>query len=180
MSREFASQMNISIRAGDAKIDPLVINLNGESPGLKEEKFFFDLDCDGNMEQIPFLMSGNGFLAIDLNNDGVINNGGELFGPITGNGFDELARYDVDGNNWIDENDPVFQNLCIWIKEPDGSDRLFALGEKGIGAIYLGNIDTLFHHKGGKNNLLGQIRKTGIFLKEDSSAGVISHIDLVV
>lgn len=180
MSREFASQMNINIRAGDAKIDPLVINLNGESPGLKEEKFFFDLDCDGETEQISFLTPGNGFLAIDLNNDGIINNGGELFGPTTGNGFDELSWHDIDGNNWIDENDPVFQKLRIWIKDPEGNDRLFALGEKGIGAIYLGNIDTLFNIKDNKNNLHGQVRKTGIFLKEAGSAGVISHIDLVV
>ena len=180
LSREFASQINISMRAGDAKIDPLVINLNGEGPGLQEEKFLFDLDCDGKTEQISFLTPGSGFLAIDLNNDGIINNGGELFGPTTGNGFGELSREDIDGNNWIDENDPIFRNLRIWIKEPEGHDRLFALWEKGIGAIYVGNIDTFFNIKDNKNNLHGQVRKTGIFLTEAGSPGIISHINFVV
>lgn len=48
---------------------------------------------------------GGVFLALDKNGDSVINDGKELFGAATGQGFKELAIYDSDKNYWIDEND---------------------------------------------------------------------------
>lgn len=181
MSREFAQQQNISIRAGDAvKIDPLVINFAGSAPQLTSNKFSFDLDLDGKEDQISFIGNGSGFLAIDLNGDGQVNNGGELFGPVSGDGFSELAKYDEDGNQWIDENDSIYDRLRIWTKDPDGKDVLFALGQKGIGAIFLGNINTPFDMKDGDNKLHGQVRDSGIFLRENGSAGTIQQIDLIV
>jgi hypothetical protein len=181
MSRQFASQQNIQIRAGDAvKIDPLVINFNGKAPELTDTKFSFDLDSDGSQDQISFLTQDSGFLALDLNNDGVINNGSELFGPNSGNGFAELSQYDSDGNNWIDENDPIFEQLRIWTKDSKGNDKLFALGQKGVGAIYLGNIETPFSMKNSENILNGQIRTSGIYINENGTAGTIQQIDLTV
>lgn len=180
MSREFASQQNIRIRAGDAAIDPLVINFNGKAPELTDTKFTFDLDSDGKEDQISFVGPGSGFLALDLNGDGRINNGKELFGPNTGNGFIELARYDEDGNQWIDENDSIYERLWIWTKDSEGRDILFALGQKGIGAIYLGNIDTSFAMKNQQNDLQGQMRKSGIYIKESGSVGTVQQIDLTI
>lgn len=181
MSREFASRLDLSVRAGDAAaVDPLVINFNGAAPALTETKYVFDLDADGSPDQISFLAPGSGFLAIDQDGDGVINNGKELFGPATGDGFAELARYDSDGNNWIDENDPVFERLRLWTKDSDGRDVLFALGEKGIGAIYLGSIQTPFAFKDSANLLQGQARATGLFVKENGLVGTMQQIDLKV
>lgn len=181
MSREFYQQSNIQIRAGDAQLcDPLVINYEGIPSGLTNNKYSFDLDCDGSPDQISFTNPGSGFLAIDLNNDGKINDGSELFGPETGNGFEELAEYDLDQNGWIDENDPVFDRLRIWTKDRNGNDLLFALGQKGVGAIYLGNVAAEFGLKNNENELLGQAQKAGIFLKEDGTPGIVQQIDLVV
>ncbi|NLY74830.1 MAG: hypothetical protein GX075_05965 [Firmicutes bacterium] len=181
MSREFYRESGIQIRAGDAVFcDPLVINFEGIPGGLSDLKFSFDLDCDGTLDQISFTNPGSGFLAIDLNNDGKINDGSELFGPTTGNGFEELAKYDQDGNGWIDENDPIFHKLRIWTKDEQGNDQLFALGQKGVGAIYLGNVAAEFGLKNTENELLGQARRAGIFLKEDGTPGIVQEIDLVV
>jgi len=181
MSREFAVERNVSIRAGDAVAkDPLVINFNGAAPSLTDTKFSFDLDADGNSENISFVRPGSGFLALDLNGDNRINNGSELFGPSSGNGFAELSQYDEDGNNWIDENDPVFSRLRIWTRDAEGNESLFALGQKGIGAIYLGNLTSLFNLKDGCNNLQGQIKSTGIYLDENGAAGTIQQLDLVI
>ena len=145
MTREFLMRNEVHIRAGDAKkIDPLVINYAGTLPGLSDEKISFDLDADGITEQVSFVNNNSGFLSLDLNGDGMINDGFELFGPRSGNGFGELSAYDGDGNNWIDENDPIFNRLRIWTRDEKGNLSLFALGEVGIGAIYLGNISTLF------------------------------------
>jgi hypothetical protein len=85
---------------------------------------------------------------------------------------------DSDGNNWIDENDPIFDKLQIWTKDENGEDQLFAIGRKGIGAIYLGSVNSQFALKDETNNTLGQIRQTGIFLREDGSAGTLQHIDV--
>ena len=119
MSRTFYSHESISIRAGDAlaPIDPLVINFDGPAAALTERNFQFDLDCDGEMNQISFVGSGSGFLCLDLNEDGRINDGSELFGPRTGNGFAELAAYDEDGNGWIDEADSIYERLRIWTRD---------------------------------------------------------------
>lgn len=180
MSREFVTGNEIHLRAGDAKIDPLVINVDGAGPQLTQRDFAFDLDNDGDEEQISRLMSGSGFLALDKNEDGIINNGGELFGPTVGNGFEELRGYDSDGNNWIDENDPIYDKLRIWMSDEQGNMQLFALGQKGIGALYLGNVVSSFDIKDAGNNSLGTVQSTGIFLRETGGVGTMQHIDFTV
>ncbi len=179
MSREFFSEESLSIRAGDALKDPLVINFSGKAAELTQETFSFDIDNDGHENQISFLQSGSGFLALDKNGDNTINNGSELFGPQSGNGFQDLAAYDTDGNKWIDENDAIYDKLRIWTKDAEGNDVLFGLGEKGIGAIYLDSAATLFSMKDSENNLLGQVQSTGLFLGENGGVGTVQQIDLV-
>lgn len=178
MSREFMSDNNISIRQGDAKkIDPLVINFSGTAASLTDKKGNFDLNADGKAENISSLQPGSGLLALDKNNDGVINDGSELFGPQTGNGFAELAKYDADGNGWIDEKDPVFSKLRVLEKDANGNDTLSSLKDKNIGAIYLGNVSSQFSMKDDKNNLMGEAVRTGVYIKEDGTAGTMQQID---
>jgi len=181
LERSFLSHEEFHLRAGDAlrPIDPLVINFGRSSVALGQDKFEFDLDNDGQTEMISFVAPGSGFLALDINGDGIINNGGELFGPQTGNGFAELARYDLDGNNWIDENDDIYDKLRIWIRDEQGKDVLFALGQKGIGAIFLGSAATPFALKDSANQAHGQLLTSGVFLHESGEAGVIQQIDLL-
>lgn len=182
MSREFMSVSGFELRAGNAAAltDPLVINFNGTAAQLTQERFSFDLDLDGEEDQIAFVGEGSGFLTLDKNDDGIVNDGSELFGPTLGNGFEELAAYDEDGNQWIDENDPIFNRLRVWTKDAEGNDHLFALGKVGVGAIYLGNIDTPFQLKDTSNELQGAVRSTGIHVSEDGNVGTIQQIDLAV
>lgn len=182
MEREFLSQKDISIREGDAvKIDPLVINFDGftgTGAHLTTAKFSFDLNADGKKENISFTGPGSGFLSLDINYDGVINDGKELFGPQSGKGFAELARYDSDNNGWIDENDFVFNRLRIWTKDSSNRDTLNSLKDRNIGAIYLGNIAVRFEIKNQENRSQGEVKSSGIFLKENGTAGTIQQIDL--
>lgn len=181
LSREFASSLNLSMRAGDAvKVDPLVVNFGNSSASLTREKYWFDIDADGTDDQISFVGNGSGFLAFDINDDGIINNGSELFGPQSGNGFSDLSEYDDDGNGWIDENDDIYSKLRIWTKDAQGNDQLFALGAKGIGAIYLGSVATSYDLKTSTNESLGSIARSGIFLRESGPAGTIQHVDLTI
>ena len=63
---------------------------------VSDQTFYFDLDADGKEEEISVL-NGSGYLALDKNGDGTINDGSELFGTRNGDGFADLAQYDEDG-----------------------------------------------------------------------------------
>jgi hypothetical protein len=179
LSRSFVHKSTRVIELNKVMQDPLVISLNGTMPSLSSKTFSFDIDSDGKSDQISQLNSGNGFLALDKNSNGIIDDGSELFGTKSGDGFKDLSKYDDDKNGWIDENDAIFDKLRIWQKS-EGKDELIALGEVGIGAIFLGNTSTPFNIKSDSNELLGEIKKSGMVLFENGRAGVISQVDLAV
>ncbi|MDY0050023.1 MAG: hypothetical protein RBR73_04675 [Halothiobacillaceae bacterium] len=56
--------------------------------------------------------------------------------------------------------------------------QLMSLSELGIGAIYLGRADTAFSLKDTDNNLLGALRATGVFLRENGQVGTVQQLDL--
>ncbi len=176
MSREYFREERLEIKAGAPLIDPLVINYAGTAAELTDMSFEFDLTMDGQNETLRQLAPGSGFLVFDKNKDGKVNDGSELFGPKTGDGFEELAAYDEDGNNWIDENDAIYKDLSLWRREDD-KDYLTNLKSANVGAIYLGNVGTSFALKDENNDLLAQIRKTGVYLKENGGAGTVQQID---
>jgi hypothetical protein len=180
MTRSYYEESNINLRFGDAKrkIDPLTLNFSGNAAQLTDQKFSFDLNADGQSENISNLAPGSGFLAFDRNQDGKINDGRELFGPTTGDGFAELAQLDDDKNGWIDENDAAFSRLEIWTRDSSGNDQHQSLAAAGVGAISLSRINTPFDLKTSSNETLGKIVSSGIYLKESGEAGTIQQIDL--
>jgi len=180
MSRTFYSQTSISFKAGDALIDPLVVNLGNTPTSLSSKKLSFDINIDGNKENISIPSSSSGFLVLDKNKNGSIDDGSELFGPQTGNGFDELSKYDTYNNGWLDENDPIYDNLQIWQHDDSGNSSLIALGKAGVGAIYLKNVETDFKYTDNQNKTEGVLRQTSIFLRENGTAGTVQHIDLAI
>ncbi len=180
MTQESITRESLSFKAGDALIDPLVVNFDGGMLELGSVRRNFDLDRDGKLEEIAFAGSGSGFLALDKNGDGQINDGGELFGPTEGNGFTELAAYDGDGNGWIDEGDAIFEKLLIWTKDADGTETLYTLRDKGVGAIYLENLATAFDYGSSLDGYDGRLRATSLFLGENGGVGTVQEVDLKV
>lgn len=181
MSRSFEQSMEVYTEREMVLCDPLVLNFKGDVTELSDQKFFFDLNCDGRQEEISHFDSNSGFLALDLNDDGRINDGSELFGTQSGDGFADLAKYDLDKNGWIDENDGVFDKLKVWTKDSDGKDVLITLKESGVGAIYLGTANTKFSLNNLTDNVTnGIIRESGIFLMESGEANTIQHVDFAV
>lgn len=180
MSRGFAGSFLESSAEEVVLTDPLVINLESGTASISDQKFFFDLDADGDKEEISSLGQGSGFLAYDKNGDGEINDGSELFGTKSGDGFADLSKYDEDGNGWIDENDRIFENLKVWTKDEDGKDKLVDLKSADVGAIYLGSANTQFHLNDTANKTNAVIQKTGVFLRESGTVGTVQHLDLAV
>ena len=182
MSRAFCEKYDsIFVQDVPQVCDPLVFNLEGDIGKISDQKFLFDLDADGKEEEISFTERGSGFLALDKNKDGTINDGSELFGTKSGDGFKDLATYDEDGNGWIDENDSIFEDLSIWTLNEEGEKVQISLLKADVGAIYLGKASTEFSLKNEENhNTNGIIRNTGVFLKESGGVGTVQHIDLVL
>lgn len=178
MSREFTQTFSQDLNLSFTMCDPLVINLDTDVAQLSDQKFYFDIDADGEADEISQLGSGSGYLALDENEDGVINDGSELFGTKSGNGFADLAKYDEDGNGWIDENDAIWSKLKIWTKDAQGKDVLYRLAEKGVGAICLQNAATDFTMQGTNGQTNGAIRNTGVFLYENGNVGTVQHVDV--
>jgi len=190
--REISFQMELSMESyfrqesstralfGQATKDPLVINFSGGAAQLTDQFFRFDLDGDGQQENLPILASGSGYLFFDRNGDGVVNNGKELFGPATNNGFSELAALDDDGNGWIDEADAAFSQLGIWRQRPNGESEYSSLKEAGVGALALAHLATPNNLRGNAMQLLGEVRSSGLALSEDGRPLAMQQIDLVV
>ena len=179
MSRSFTQYASETIDFGSPRfMDPLVINLDAPAADVKDQKFLFDLDADGHDEAISRLGAGSGFLALDKNGDGTVNDGTELFGALSGDGFADLAKYDSDKNGWIDEADEIFDKLLIWSKDENGKDQLVGLGKAGVGAIYLGAQNTPFSMKNAQNETNAMVRQTGMFLYETGGVGTIQQLDL--
>ncbi len=180
ISRSFFRKTSVAIQGGNAKLlDPLVINYDGKAAELSEETFEFDLNADGVRDKIARLKPGSGFLALDKNENEKIDDGGELFGPETGKGFEELAEHDGDRNRFIDENDAVYDKLALLTTNLSGGKKLLSLEEAGIGAIFLGSAETDFSYKRLEDNQLqGQLKRTGVFIGADGEVGSVQKIEL--
>jgi len=130
---------------------PLVLDLNGDgvktlsiTNGIK-----FDLNANGLSETVGWVSPQDGLLAVDLNSDGLINDGSELFGSSTvlengnkaSNGFEALAGFDSNKDGHVDLNDEKFNNLMVWTDaNSDGkseSAELKSLLDLGINSISL-------------------------------------------
>lgn len=177
MARAEVQTSEVHVVAGDAaKVDPLVVNLQGGAAAFAGTSEF-DLDADGTKEQIATLAGGSAYLALDANGNGRIDDGSELFGPTTGSGFGELAALDQDQNGWVDEGDAAFSELKLW---SPGTGQLGSLAAANVGALYTGSASTEFDLKDDGGALQGTIAQTGIFLREDGTVGTVQHVDLAV
>ena len=179
--RRWVKDERIDVLGGRAalKKDPLVLQYGGSALSLSDQTFRFDLDADGTEEEIHQLGAGGGFLAIDRDGSGVIEDGGELFGPASGDGFADLRAEDDDGNGWIDEGDAVFSQLRVSTRG-EGGDQLLGLIDLGVGALHLGAVRTPYSMRDKTNQEIASIRESAVWIGEDEGAGFVHEIDLVV
>lgn len=176
MSRETYEKNEMILQTGNFH-DPLVMNFDGSGVDFSDKKIQIDIDLDGQLDEINFLNDKSGFLALDKNSNGKIDDGSELFGPRTNSGFGELSVYDDDANGWIDENDSIFNDLKIWTLAESGEPELIGLKDADVGAIYLGAVASDYTIKHGDSDM-AKIAGSSIYLKESGQANVIHEVDL--
>ncbi|WP_201219912.1 FG-GAP repeat domain-containing protein [Halochromatium roseum] len=182
MQRSYREESRFELQMGSAaqREDPIVINFPGQSAQLRDQRFEFDLDADGDLESLPLLANGSGYLVYDRNGDGRVNDGSELFGALSGDGFADLKALDEDGNGWIDSADAATNQLYLWLPEAGGDGKLMTLEEAGVAAVSTSSIATPFELRGHQNADLGAVRSTGLYLSTDDTVGTTQQIDLSV
>lgn len=153
--------------------DPLMLNFDGAACALSGQRFAFDLKGEGCLVEMPGAAAGSAYLVFDRNGNGRADDGTELFGVRSGDGFADLARLDADGNGWVDEGDAAFGQLAVWQGE-----HWQRLAEAGVGALSTGKVDSPFTLKDGTEGLLGQIRASGVYLRENGTAGFMQQVDV--
>jgi len=106
-------------------VTPLVLDLDGD--GIETTTLAagvaFDHLADGHAEQTAWVTGGDGLLVKDINLDGFINNGRELFGSGTllpngqnaADGFQALVGLDTNADGVINGLDADFASLKVWI-----------------------------------------------------------------
>lgn len=160
LTKEIQGQAKDYEKAGDAQPprDPLIIDLGTPSIELHSlaNGVNFDLDNNGFAEKTAWIGSEDGFLALDRNKNGRIDNGGELFGDQvilkngskSASGFEALAELDENGDGMIDKNDPQYANLRVWIDvNRNGiseTNELKTLDEIGVISISLDHTEISF------------------------------------
>ncbi|MBP6277020.1 MAG: FG-GAP repeat protein [Limnohabitans sp.] len=149
--------------AGLTRYDsPLVLDLNGDGVQTVDiaHGTMFDLQATGTAQATGWVDAHDGLLAIDLNHDGKINNGAELFGNSTlladgqkaATGWTALAQHDSNVDGKVDAQDAVFDALMVW-QDANGNGvtdagELRSLKETGVISINLGHDNTITHQNG--------------------------------
>lgn len=160
--------------------DPLAVELGAPTGKLGQTAVDFDLDGDGKNERVRLPGGDSAVLFFDRNHNGRADNGSELFGPQSGDGFAELAKLDSDGNGWIDSGDAAYADLKLWQRGADGTgnaDKIHSLADAGIGALATANAETPFTLKE-NGAAVGQVRSSSVWLGETGGAGIVRQIDV--
>ncbi|MDE8035575.1 calcium-binding protein, partial [Actinobacillus equuli subsp. equuli] len=168
--------------------DPLALDLDGdglETISMNGHKgALFDHEGIGIRTATGWLAADDGFLVLDRNQDGMINDISELFsnknklsdGSISSHGFVALSDLDVNKDKLIDQNDTLFSKLQVWrdlnrngFSEPEELFSLEALNIKSLHTAYEERNDVLFG-----DNILTQLGK---YEKTDGSFSQMGDIN---
>jgi Ca2+-binding RTX toxin-like protein len=178
--------------------DPLVLDLDGDGIETTSTSdgpvILFDHDGDGVKTGTGWVKPDDGWLVLDLNGNGTIDSGRELFGvdtlkssgQLAKDGFDAIKDLDDNKDGKIDYADSVFANLRIWRDlNQDGISQvgeLTTFGDNGITSI--GVNSTAVQVSLGNGNSQTAV---GAFIQSNGTAGttfeakgVTANLELLV
>ena len=157
-----------------AMVTPVVLDLNGDgiqtvniTDGVK-----FDINNDGKADQTAWVARGDGLLVRDINKDGAINNGSELFGSATslGNGktaadgYVAMRALDTNKDGVLDAKDAAFGELMVWTDLDGngitGANELTNLSDLGIKSLSLDSEKSSVNNNGNLIGLMGSYTTT--------------------
>ena len=173
----------------ESQSSPLVVDLDGD--GIETlgsgVGIYFDHDNNGFSEDTGWVGKDDGLLVRDINGNGQIDNGTELFGNNTllsngekaKNGFEALKELDSNNDNVFDQNDAAWNEVKVW---KDGNSNgvvddgeLLTMEQAGITGVDLNYVD--HNYRGDHSDEHGNTcKQEGTFTKTDGSTGQISDI----
>jgi len=175
-----------------ALASPLMLNLDGKPIYLssKTEGVKFDINGNGKKDLISWPLDPNTvLLSLDRNGNGNIDNVHELFGNQTigpdekkaVNGFEALRRYDLNLDNKIDANDPIFDQLRLWsdtnFNALSEAGELHSLASKNIRAIDLEYVEFVLEDGSYESDKYGnQTRQRSVIELDDGRLQMIFDI----
>jgi len=172
--------------------DPLTLDLDGdglETTGIDSANpILFDHDGDGTANATGWVKPDDGYLVLDRNENGLIDNGTELFGDSTplldengdvvgqaADGFAALAAEDTNGDGIVDANDANWDKLRVWQDlNSDGKTdegELKTLEELGVAGFHVAKEEN--------NQVLANgnaIADLGSYIKTDGSEGALGEV----
>ncbi|MCP8464201.1 hypothetical protein NK553_09600, partial [Pseudomonas sp. ZM23] len=177
VSQYFTSANSFVLRA-----DPLVLDLDGDGIETVDSTagITFDFDGDGLKTGTGWAAKDDGFLALDRNGDGKIDNGAELFGvdflksngQKATNGFDALKDLDSNGDGVFDANDTQFANVRVWQDlNQDGVSQVNELKSLADHHITSINLTATASNQNSNGNIISAI---GSFVRDDGSIGAVN------
>ncbi len=181
----FIKNINGRFAVGFTAASPLIVDLDGdgvETVGTGSG-VYFDHDNNGFAENSGWVGKDDGILVRDLNNNGEINDGTELFGNNSvlsngekaANGFEALKELDSNHDGVFNSQDTDWNSVKVW-KDANGNGsvddgELLTLEQAGIAGINLGYADVGQETTDG--NTIGQ---SGTIIKTDGTTGEIKDI----
>ncbi|TNW14071.1 calcium-binding protein, partial [Xylella fastidiosa] len=187
-SKETFKDLFDQIRRFTPRRDPLVLDLDGD--GIETvaagKHILFDHDGDGIKHASGWVKPDDGFLVLDRNGNGRIDDGSELFGADTvlanghkaTSGFEALRDLDSNGDGLFDAADARFTDVRVWRDlNQDGqsqANELFTLSSLGIASITLTPTNTEDVDLGNGN----LIDNRGTYTRTDGRTGVVGDLQL--
>jgi len=195
LSSKYASKTTITTTAAALK-DPLIIQFGAQGIGEINGETELDINNDKNLNSLPIFSGDVGYLVFDKNDNKTVDNGSELFGPTSNNGFSELAQLDSNNNGFFDSQDNAYQRVYIWQPQQDNSSNntsniipkkgnnnqqeLVSLAHAGVSAIYLDAIDTPFNFRNQNGDITAQLRQSSFAITDNNQAVGIHQIDVQI
>lgn len=127
VSLQWLNIITVDLGGDGVAIKDLPGNVGTDLDSLRQQHVArFDVDGDGFLEATQWIAPTEAMLGIDRSGNGLIDNGSELFNgadtPFDQHGLAALAYYDANGDGRITADDPVYQQLRLWVDlDCDGS-----------------------------------------------------------
>lgn len=161
-------------------LTPIILDLDGDGVEMvknKKTKVSFDIDGNGTGDPTGWIGRDDGFLVVDRNYNGTIDDGSELSflvdSPNAKSDLQALTAFDSNADGIVSSLDFRFGELKIWV---DGNGNgvtdqgeLRTLADHGIVSLSLDGQATSARVKVGNNILLA----TSTFTRTDGSQGAV-------
>ncbi len=178
LASEHESYSKIEMSAAALK-DPIVVQFGSQELGYIEGEKKFAINQDNTLDSLPIFSGDVGYLVYDKNQNQQADDGSELFGPQTGQGFAELAQLDSNNNGFIDAEDQQFEQLYIWQPSDDyQTEQWLSLSQANIQAISLSAVNTPFDFYDSQGEIQAQMRQSSFAISEEGLGRGVHQIDV--